>query len=201
VVLANAADALRLLGGPDWPIASVRGQLSVARAQTLAVELPRVAVAGSGYVLPDVHGLAVFGATAQVGDSDPTVRQADQQHNLSLLEGLLGHHPGLALAAVQGRTGWRCTSRDRMPVVGAAPDLDQDRTRGRWDQAREVPRRPGLFVLSALGSRGITWSALCAQVLASSIAGAPVPLGSDLLDAIDPARFIARRQRAGSSHG
>jgi tRNA 5-methylaminomethyl-2-thiouridine biosynthesis bifunctional protein len=68
---------------------------------------------------------------------------------------------------------------------------------GRLDQPRFVPRQPGLFVFTALGSRGITWSALGAQVLASSITGAPSPLEASLLDAVDPARFVSRaiRQR------
>jgi tRNA 5-methylaminomethyl-2-thiouridine biosynthesis bifunctional protein len=46
-----------------------------------------------------------------------------------------------------------------------------------------------------LGSRGIAWSALGAQVLSSCISGAPVPLEASLLDAIDPARFQARAAR------
>jgi tRNA 5-methylaminomethyl-2-thiouridine biosynthesis bifunctional protein len=65
----------------------------------------------------------------------------------------------------------------------------------RLDQPRFVPRLPGLFVYSALGSRGITWSALGAQTLAALISGAPVPLEASLLDAVDPARFAARRTR------
>jgi tRNA 5-methylaminomethyl-2-thiouridine biosynthesis bifunctional protein len=64
-----------------------------------------------------------------------------------------------------------------------------------------VPRLPGLYVFTALASRGITWSALGAQVLASSITGAPQPLESSLLDAIDPARFVARRVRRSSGGG
>ena len=36
------------------------------------------------------------------------------------------------------------------------------------------------------------------EVLAAWITGAPVPLASSLMDAIDPARFIARAARAAS---
>jgi tRNA 5-methylaminomethyl-2-thiouridine biosynthesis bifunctional protein len=53
-------------------------------------------------------------------------------------------------------------------------------------------------VFTALGSRGITWAALGAQVIAAAISGAPSPVGTRLLDAIDPARFaMRRRQRQG----
>jgi tRNA 5-methylaminomethyl-2-thiouridine biosynthesis bifunctional protein len=61
-----------------------------------------------------------------------------------------------------------------------------------------VPRVPGLFVFTALGSRGITWSALGAQLLASIITGAPAPIEASLIDAVDPARFVSRRARRSS---
>jgi tRNA 5-methylaminomethyl-2-thiouridine biosynthesis bifunctional protein len=55
-----------------------------------------------------------------------------------------------------------------------------------------VPRTPGLFVFSALASRGISWAALGAQSLASLISGAPCPLEASLLDAVDAGRFVSR---------
>ena len=63
------------------------------------------------------------------------------------------------------------------------------------DQARQVPRQPGLYVFIALGSRGITHAALGGEVLAAWITGDPVPAPASLLDALDPARFIARTAR------
>ena len=80
---------------------------------------------------------------------------------------------------------------------GAPPALHADLRAGayRLDQVRFAVREPGLFVLTALGSRGITWSALCAEVLAAAISGAPMPLEASLLDAIDPARFAVRARR------
>ena len=70
----------------------------------------------------------------------------------------------------------------------------------RLEQPRFVPRAPGLFVFTALASRGIAWAALGAQTLAALVAGTPCPLESSLLDAVDVARFasrVARRERAG----
>lgn len=195
VVLANAADALRLLGAPGWPIELVRGQISESEARPSGLVLPRLPVAGAGYLLPEVNGRAIFGATAQAGDLDASVRWADHVANLAQLARLVGRPIDLAAADLQGRTAWRCSARDRLPVIGPAPDLTQALQATRLDQPRFVPRAPGLFVFSALGSRGITWSALGAQLLASLIAGAPAPLEASLLDAVDPARFIARQVR------
>ncbi|MEP7057782.1 MAG: FAD-dependent 5-carboxymethylaminomethyl-2-thiouridine(34) oxidoreductase MnmC [Caldimonas sp.] len=76
--------------------------------------------------------------------------------------------------------------------TGAA---DRRRRSMRTDQPRFTAREPGLYIYTALGSRGITWAALGAQVLASSITGTPSPVESSLLDALDPARFGVRAQR------
>ncbi|HEY8710100.1 MAG TPA: FAD-dependent 5-carboxymethylaminomethyl-2-thiouridine(34) oxidoreductase MnmC, partial [Burkholderiaceae bacterium] len=194
VVLANAGEALRLLGAPDWPIDKVRGQTSMVSTRAGTLVPPRVPVAGAGYLLPEIAGHAIFGATAQRGDDDASVRLEDHVDNLARLEKLIGHRLDVNATELQGRTAWRWSSRDRLPVIGAVPDATP-RPGARLDQPRYVPRLPGLFVFTALGSRGIGWSALGAQVLASIITGAPVPLEASLLDAIDPARFISRRVR------
>lgn len=191
VVLANAGEAWRLLGEPAWDVAWTRGQLSIAGSGCLT--LPRVPVAGSGYLLPEVGGLAIFGASSRAGDFDPQVRHADHVHNIAQLERLIGGSSGLHADHLRGRTAWRFGAYDKLPVVGAVPIPEPGGVR--LDQPRLVPRLPGLHVLTALGSRGIAWSILGAQVLAAGIAGAPVPLDAGLIDAIDPARFVSRRAR------
>ncbi|MBC7993085.1 MAG: FAD-dependent 5-carboxymethylaminomethyl-2-thiouridine(34) oxidoreductase MnmC [Rhizobacter sp.] len=197
VVLANAGDALRLLGQPDWPIEPVRGQISQCD-KALLPALPKLPIAGAGYLLPDVNGMALFGASSQAGDMDGAVRDDDHRHNLAQLARLVGHPIDIPLTALQGRTGWRWVAQDKLPVIGAVPDLHSPVDRP-LDQPRLVPRLPGLYVFTALGSRGITWSALGARVLASLITGAPSPLEASLLDAIDPARFVSRGVRSQAS--
>ena len=197
VLLANAGDAMRLLDAPDWPIESIRGQISIGRASQLPSA--RLPIAGSGYLLPALDGKVMFGATAQPGDPDPGVRDADHALNLAQLARLLVHDTDLEPADLAGRTAWRCSAADRLPVIGAVPDPAARGTR--LEQPRFVPRLPGLYVFTALGSRGITWCALGAQVLASCITGAPAPIGASLLDAIDPARFVSRLVRTGRAPG
>ena len=189
VVLANACDALRLLGQPHWPVRPLRGQLSLVREPAFA--LPRVPIAGHGYLLPALAANggahAMFGATVQRDDADPGVRAADHRHNLAQLERLLGRPVELEASQLDGRTAWRCSVADRLPLIGAVPDPAA--ATHRHDRAHRVARRAGLYVYTGLGSRGIGWSALGARVLAAWVTGTPAPVEATLLDAIDPARY------------
>lgn len=169
-----------------------RGQISLLTASQLAAsgwQPPRQPIAGSGYALglPD-DGL-VFGATHQEGDLDPDLRDSDHLENLAQLAQLRpGAPPRPALS--QGRVGWRLIAPDRLPLVGglAAPPLT-----GRIDQPRLIPRLPGLALCTAMASRGLTWALLCGELVASRITGAPAPLETSLVDALDPLRFAYRR--------
>ncbi len=161
------------------------------------MNLPRLPLAGAGYLLPDIDGLALFGASSQPGNADADVRDADHAFNLQRLAQLSPASlptSGLHTARLLGRVGWRCMADDRLPLVGAVPD-GVAFLRRPGERLDEVPRRPGLYVFSALASRGISWAALGAQVLAAQISGAPVPLESSLANALDPARFAMRAAR------
>jgi len=194
VVLANAGDAARLLGLPPWPLEKRRGQISIAEAERVG-PLPRLPIAGAGYLLPRVGADALFGATSDPGDAHPAPRDADHARNIGQLQQLMGRVIDVAPSSLRGRVGWRWSSPDRLPLIGPVPDAEAARMAARLDQPRLVPRLPGAFVFTGLGSRGITWCALGAQVLASTITGAPQPIEASLLDAIDPARFLTRAAR------
>jgi len=110
-------------------------------------------------------------------------------------------------SSLQGRVGWRVQADDRLPLIGAVPEPSQGGAapagkrrpnQPRLDQPRLVPRQAGLYVFTALGSRGITQAALGGEILASALTGAPQPVSAALLDALDPARFITRAVNRGA---
>jgi tRNA 5-methylaminomethyl-2-thiouridine biosynthesis bifunctional protein len=191
------------------PLAPIRGQITRVEINTpTPEEWPHLPVAGAGYVLPLSDREVLCGATTQHHDDDPNVRETDHHHNLGQAA-RLGMPPSLwqpntpdapRAPVLQGRVGWRAATPDRLPVIGALPwsvaRLQSDPVTRRLDQVRLVPRwrdeRGGLFVLSGLGSRGITWSILAAELLAHWVTGAPCPVENDLRDALDPARFLVR---------
>jgi len=69
---------------------------------------------------------------------------------------------------VRAWTGVRCVSDDRRPFLG------------------EV--QPGLWVSTAMGSRGLTFAALCAELLAARLHGEPLPLERRLAQSLDTER-------------
>ena len=50
-------------------------------------------------------------------------------------------------------------------------------------------------MIGALGSRGLIWAPLAAQMLCAWVESTPMPLEADLLDALDPARWLVRQAR------
>jgi len=189
LVLANGTDALPLAGLPAPWLRRQRGQVSWGlRAATIA---PRIPVASGGYVLTLPDGRLLFGATHQQGDDDHAVRDSDHRDNRAKAARLIGAGAIAHNEPLRGRVGWRATSPDRLPLVGPVPDLAAPRP-SRTDAPRLLPRQPGLWLHSGLGSRGLTTATLCAELIAAQVSGAPWPLEADLVDAIDPARWLAR---------
>ena len=84
--------------------------------------------------------------------------------------------PGFGAAlhpmSLGGWTGFRATVPDRLPIFGAG------------DAA-------GLHFATGLGSRGLLWAPLGAELIASALEGEPLPLGRDLAGALSPKRFLS----------
>jgi tRNA 5-methylaminomethyl-2-thiouridine biosynthesis bifunctional protein len=205
LVLANAhgiaellPEALRAL---PWPWQRRRGQVSqLTAAQAQGLPRPRRALTSGGYLvaLPEsLGGGLLCGATNQRDDNEPACRVADHGHNLAQITALTGQEMDPTLAQdVTGRVGWRLGMDDRLPAVGPLP-VAAPTTGHRWEQPKHVPRVEGLYVLGALGSRGLSLAPLLGEVLAAWVCGAPMPVGADLLDAVDAARFVSRGVRQG----
>jgi tRNA 5-methylaminomethyl-2-thiouridine biosynthesis bifunctional protein len=191
LVLAAGAGAPDLV--PDLPVNPVRGQVSHLPAGSLPdFALPACC---EGYLTPAVDGIHCLGASYAYDDGTE-LREEEHESNLNRLTRIL---PGASVALnpgeLGGKVGFRAATPDRLPLVGALPDATA--TLPRDVRLHDLPRRPGLYGLLGLGSRGLVWAALAAEMLASRIEDDPWPVESDLADAIDPARFLLRQHRRG----
>ncbi len=198
LVLANALAARRFL--PWLPLIPARGQLSRIDADPVSARL-RTVLYGKGYVIPAHDGRHVIGASLVSGDADPDLRTDEDAANLARLKQLL---PDLARARADTLHGAfaavRATTPDRLPLIGAVPDASAFRAdSGRPARGRRrvdpPPPLPGLYLLSGLGTRGVTSAPLAAELLASLICHEPLPLARELVAALDPVRFLLRERK------
>jgi tRNA 5-methylaminomethyl-2-thiouridine biosynthesis bifunctional protein len=192
VVLANSHDAARLapLGAP---LKRVRGQLTLLPAGSLP--RLRTVLAGLGHLVPAGNGAAVAGATYDFEDEDAAPSQEGHAGNLARLERLLpGSAAHLDPARLTGAVGFRCVAPDRLPLIGALPDIQAT-----LRDAQSFPQLCGLYGAVGYASRGLTWAMLGGELIASAVEGEPLPLEGELADAVDPARFALRRARRGRS--
>jgi tRNA 5-methylaminomethyl-2-thiouridine biosynthesis bifunctional protein len=195
VVFANAAGTLPLIDKlhaslPELCISSqqlptmqgVRGQLSWAlHPGKPEASFPKFPVNGSGSVIPRVpsaEGLAWFvGSTYQSELLPALTLEENHAANLERLLRLLPDlgptlAPRFASDALQAWSNTRCVSADRLPVVGPLDPSDA----------------PSLWICAAMGSRGLSFSVLCAELLAARWGGEPLPLPADLASALDSRR-------------
>ena len=85
LVLAGGGESLRLIGG-EWPVEPVRGQISIGRVDARPdLRLPRLPLTGAGFVLPEIDGRVIFGATSDRGDAGIDLRRGDDERNLRQL--------------------------------------------------------------------------------------------------------------------
>ncbi|MFZ5537538.1 MAG: bifunctional tRNA (5-methylaminomethyl-2-thiouridine)(34)-methyltransferase MnmD/FAD-dependent 5-carboxymethylaminomethyl-2-thiouridine(34) oxidoreductase MnmC [Pseudomonadota bacterium] len=204
LILANACAVNDLLPGA-LPLAPVRGQISLTPAVT-GRDLSAVACR-EGYVIPVREGLHCFGASFAHGVHDPAPRIEDHLGNLARLTSILPDWEGLEPGRLGGRVSHRCATPDRLPIAGPLHDAEAFRRDFEglhlgWPARRFVPARlhPGLWVTTGHGARGLVWTALLGELIASALAGDPLPLTVDLLHAVHPARFDYRQMRLAPEH-
>ncbi|UXY14276.1 bifunctional tRNA (5-methylaminomethyl-2-thiouridine)(34)-methyltransferase MnmD/FAD-dependent 5-carboxymethylaminomethyl-2-thiouridine(34) oxidoreductase MnmC [Chitiniphilus purpureus] len=185
-ILANATAARLLTQAEGLPLADA------PRVATVVADdpaLPVHALAGDAYLTAALDGWRVAGAAPLANG----LAQA-QADNLASLAAILPHAAPLEAHVCQSRACARPGAPDRLPLIGQLPLPRQD---GACHQLRQIARQPGLYGVLAFGSRGLSWTMLAGELLASQLEGEPLPLARALVEAVDPARFMLRSLRSG----
>lgn len=208
VIVAAGTGSGDLLAAAELPLKRIRGQTTQIPAPPS--DTLQASLCHSGYITPALAGEHCIGATFQPGDEDLSVRTEDHRANLeNLADALPAWRPFLETldpASLAGRAELRCASPDYLPMVGPVPDPDG--FRGRFQALGRNARRvldqrgvfqPGLYVNTAHGSRGLSYAALAAELLASQVCGEPAPLSRELCRALAPARFVIRELSRGTA--
>ena len=202
VVFANAHEAARVAGLRHAPTRIVRGQLTRLPLR-FGAEL-HVPLIGDGYAVPLADGL-LAGATYELDDEDRTPRERENAENLARLAQLVPSWTDalktLDSANLASRVALRSVTSDRLPMIGPLADeascaRHAHALAGAWPL--DLHRSPGLYGAFAFGSRGLVWSTLAAELIASQLEGEPWPIERELAEDLDPARYFLRALRRGS---
>jgi tRNA 5-methylaminomethyl-2-thiouridine biosynthesis bifunctional protein len=203
VVFANAGGAIPLLKTvqTELPALGIRvnqlpamhallGQLSWAMHQgPVHAAFPPFPVNGSGSVVPVVPikggGTAWFIGSSYQPDSKPALPdEKNHATNLGRLHKLIPDL-GQALAsqfaagAINAWKDTRCATADRLPVVGPLCPGDN----------------PGLWICGGMGSRGMSFSVLCAELLAARWGAEPLPVEASLTQSLTALRAKTAQRR------
>ena len=191
IVISAAMQSKELMAsiGIRLPLKPVRGQLSIFSVKAgdpWVGKLPSVGITGDGYCLPadklqDGSYRWIVGSSFDEGEDDLAPRESSDDFNREQAKGLVNYAAGDSAALAKGSefVGVRCVAGDRLPMIGP------------------VIQRPGIFLATALGSRGVLWSALAAKLITAQLLEddfallARLGFAADLVAALAPARFFA----------
>ncbi|MBL0320338.1 MAG: FAD-dependent 5-carboxymethylaminomethyl-2-thiouridine(34) oxidoreductase MnmC [Alphaproteobacteria bacterium] len=200
LVIANGTEA-RQFPLTSWlPFRIIRGQLAYLE-ETPSSRALRVPLIFDDYLIPAIHGVHVAGASFN----------ADHQYDLNLdieehhfmIESIFGatqlRFDRDRSAPAKGRVNFRTTLPDRRPCAGPIPDFAfyqhayHDLRHGKnFSLYQPAQTEPGLYINVGLGSRGLTHAPLLGSLIAAEITNSPLPVSTDILSLLHPARFIIR---------
>ncbi len=202
VVMANGHKVSQFEQTQKLPVYPVGGQVSHIPT-TPALSQLRQVLCYDGYLTPhnpnNQHHC--IGASYHRGQQDTAYSEEDQQSNRQRLINCFPEAQWATEVDVtdgEARCGVRCATRDHLPVVGNVADYDatlRDYANLMENQENTVsaPVYPGLFILGALGSRGLCSAPLAAELLASQMSEEPLPLDRETLAAMNPNRLWVRK--------
>ena len=208
VVLANGHRIQHFSQTEKLPVYPVAGQVSHIPTTEPLARLRQV-LCYDGYLTPhNPHNQQhCIGASYHRGQQEATYSEADQQQNRQRLIDCFPQAEWaqtVDVSAGDARCGVRCATRDHLPMVGNVADYDA--TLSAYAQLAEHPQtavsapvHEGLFMIGALGSRGLCSAPLAAEVLAAQMSNEPIPLDGETLAAMNPNRLWVRKLLKGKA--
>ncbi len=198
LVLANGKEAAAIAQTCTLPFIPTRGQLTFV-PKNMIQPAPKTVICHDGYFIPNLNGVHLLGATWSP-EKTTTLSEADQK---TLINNLIREVPALSIKGsppLQGRASHRTQSPDHLPMVGPVPDFQNflttynDLHHGK--PGKTYPKGPyheGLYISAAHGARGLVSAWASAQILAAQITDQTPPFEQDLVNAVNPARFLIRQ--------
>ena len=207
VIICNAEAATTFTQCEWLPIKPIRGQVTTLKCNALNTPLKQV-LCHDGYIAPpyesansqgQIETRITLGATFDMHNSSPVADAESDQKNLDSLNTAI---PTLIKAnskVVDSRVGFRCTTPDYLPIIGAVPKRDELlkrfaplRKNAKTKIEADIPYYEGLYLNIGHGSKGLMYTPLSAEIIAATISEEVPPLAKKLRRDIAPERFLLR---------
>ena len=210
VVLANGHQLTEFAQTARLPLYPVRGQVSQI-ASTPTLRKLKSVLCYDGYLTPAdfTQTSHCIGASHLRNDASrhfSAQEQAENQHKIQ--RNLVGADwvQQIDTSENRARVGVRCSVRDRIPMLGNVPNFSAQATdyqnlfnlRRRKQAIKSAVVFDNLFLIGALGSRGLTSAPILGETLASLIFNEPLPLSEDILHALSANRSWIRKLLKGT---
>lgn len=209
VVLANGHKLTEFKQTQKLPLYPVRGQVSQIPTSENLLKLKTV-LCYDGYLTPADQAKVshCIGASHVRDNATREFSLTEQQENQQKIQQNIPEEwtKEVDTSGNLARIGVRCSVRDLTPMMGAVPHFSAQQTqyqnlfnlRRRKQPIEQAENYPNLYLIGALGSRGLTSAPFLGETLASLIYGEPLPMSEDLIHNLMPNRSWVRRWLKGA---
>ena len=209
VVLANGHKLTEFEQTQKLPLYPVRGQVSQIPTSENLLKLKTV-LCYDGYLTPADQAKTshCIGASHVRDNATREFSLTEQQENQQKIQQNIPEDwtKEVDTSGNLARIGVRCSVRDLTPMMGAVPHFSSQQTqyqnlfnlRRRKQPIEQAANYPNLYLIGALGSRGLTSAPFLGETLASLIYGEPLPMSEDLIHNLMPNRSWVRRWLKGA---
>ena len=209
VVLANGHKLTEFEQTQKLPLYPVRGQVSQIPTSEKLLKLKTV-LCYDGYLTPvdQAKTSHCIGASHVRDNATREFSLTEQQENQQKIQQNIPEEwtKEVDTSGNLARIGVRCSVRDLTPMIGAVPHFSAQQVqyqnlfnlRRRKQPIEQAENYSNLYLIGALGSRGLTSAPFLGETLASLIYGEPLPMSEDLIHNLMPNRSWVRRWLKGA---
>ncbi len=206
VVIAAGLNSQSFLELSGVPLRANRGQVCLIEDQKLDQPNKKTLSFG-GYLSPtfDHNGktMRLLGSTfAHWAFNDPKWKVASDKDYQHILHQYIKGIDGATAPKITSPETWigmRARTFDSLPFAGPVPDWEDYMRVFKplsKDSLQKIKAEPpyikGLYAITGMGSKGFQHGPLAGEVIASMIAGTPLPVEADILKCLHPAKAAIR---------
>jgi tRNA 5-methylaminomethyl-2-thiouridine biosynthesis bifunctional protein len=200
LIMATANEALNFSQSSWLPLKTLRGQLTYLPENEKSKQFKEI-ICGQSYFLPALNGRHVLGASYRPEEKSQALKEEEHLENIEgLAEEVKQCFDIDRPEGLEGRVAFRSASADYLPLIGPLPDVKAfEKSYPDLHQGRKFktyapgPYLEGLYVSLGHGSRGVISGLFGGELLAAEINGESLPLEKDIVNALNPGRFLIRR--------